>query len=202
MQHAELSRRDGVDAAFDRRAAERDIPLPEAEADARGRADLPFDKIDLRQHFTDGMLDLQAHVHLHEPEVSVPVAQKFQRAHTGIADSADSLGHGAKKRRALLRPDGRRGRLFEQLLVVALHGAVALAEADDVPLLVGEDLHLDVPRRGDALFKIDRAVAERGLAFRYGKREGLPQLGVGMYHTDAASAAARTGLEHDGVSDP
>ena len=86
--------------------------------------------------------------------------------------------------------------------MVPLHGAVAFADTDDVSLFVGEDLHLDVPRRRDAFFKIDRAVAERGFAFRYGKREGLPQLSVGMYNTDPASAAALTGLEHDGVSDP
>ena len=85
--------------------------------------------------------------------------------------------------------------------MAALHGAVALAQADDIALLVGEDLYLDVPRRCNALFQIDCAVAERGFAFRHGEREGLPQLSVGLYHTDAASAAARTGLEHDGVSD-
>ena len=45
----------------------------------------------------------------------------------------------------LLYTSDRRGRGFlEQLLVAALDGAVALAEADDMAFLVGEDLHLDV----------------------------------------------------------
>jgi hypothetical protein len=38
----------------------------------------------------------------------------------------------------------RRGRLFDELLVVALHGAVALAEVHHVAVLVGHELDLHV----------------------------------------------------------
>ena len=40
----------------------------------------------------------------------------------------------------------QRGRLFNQLLMAALDGALTLAQGDDVAVLVGQDLELDVPR--------------------------------------------------------
>ena len=44
--------------------------------------------------------------------------------------------------------------------MVALHGAVALAEADDIAVFIGQDLHLDMPGGVDVLLQIHRAVAE------------------------------------------
>ena len=49
--------------------------------------------------------------------------------------------------RAQLGVDGRRGRLLDDLLVAALDRALPLEEVDDVAVLVGEDLHLDVAGR-------------------------------------------------------
>ena len=43
------------------------------------------------------------------------------------------------------RLEHRRRRLLEQLLVAALHGALAFAQRDGVSVLVGDDLYLDVP---------------------------------------------------------
>ena len=40
----------------------------------------------------------------------------------------------------------RRGAFLDDLLVAALHGAVALAEVDDVAVLVADDLEFDVVR--------------------------------------------------------
>jgi hypothetical protein len=44
--------------------------------------------------------------------------------------------------------------------VAALHGAVALAEVDDVAVRVAEDLELDVARALEVLLDVDGAVAE------------------------------------------
>ena len=147
------------------------------------------------------MLDLKADVHLHEPEIAVRVAQEFKRARARIADGSDGVRHGGKERSARLAVD-RRGRGFlEQLLVAALDGAVALAEADDMAFLVGEDLHLDVARGMDVFFKINGSVAEGGFTLGHGQRIGLKQLAPRMDDADAAAAAAGAGLEHDGIAD-
>ena len=55
-----------------------------------------------------------------------------------------------------------------QLLVPPLDRALALAEVDDRPVVIAEDLELDVARRLDVLLDVDVADAERrfGLALR------------------------------------
>ena len=58
---------------------------------------------------------------------------------------------------------GGRGRLLDQLLVAALHRAVALAEVHAMPVRVGEDLYLHVARRRHGLFQQQATVAERVL---------------------------------------
>ena len=64
---------------------------------------------------------------------------------------------------ALRGADARRGRFLDDLLVAALHRAVALAEMDRVALAVGEHLNLDVARILEELLHVDLIVAERGL---------------------------------------
>ena len=65
---------------------------------------------------------------------------------------------------AQLRRDHEAWRLFDELLVTALDGALALAEGEDVAVLVGEDLELDVARALDELFHVEVAVAEGAAA--------------------------------------
>ena len=85
--------------------------------------------------------------------------------------------------------------------MAALDGAVPLAEADDVALLVGEDLYLNVPRRMDVFFQINGPVAKGGFALGHGQRIGLQQLAPRVDDANSASAAAGAGLEHDGIAD-
>ena len=73
---------------------------------------------------------------------------------------ADLLAH--------LRRDLERGRLFDELLVAALDGALALKERGHVAVLVGQHLELDVARLLDELLHVELAVAE-----------GVGRLGVG-----------------------
>ena len=53
--------------------------------------------------------------------------------------------------------------LLDDLLVAALHGAVALVQMQDVAVLVGEDLDFDVLRPADESLQKHCAVAERAL---------------------------------------
>ena len=107
------------------------------------------------------MLDLDAGVHLDEVEVAVWVQDELYRAGVVVVHR---LGHGdggfAHARPQFFIED-QRGRDLDQLLVPALDRAVPLAQVDDVPVLVGEDLELDVVRPLDVLLQEDLAVPER-----------------------------------------
>ena len=114
------------------------------------------------------MLDLKPRVHLDEEELAVLV-EEFERAGALVAELLASPPVGdAAERRALVRVERGRRRLLEQLLVLALQRAVALAEMDDAALAVAQDLHLDMARPVEIALEIDRAVAEEGLAPRPG----------------------------------
>ena len=69
----------------------------------------------------------------------------------------------------------RGGALLDQLLVAALHGAVALPEVHHVAVQVGQHLHLDVPRMLDVFFQVDFGVAEGGLGLGLGLLQGRLQ---------------------------
>jgi hypothetical protein len=85
--------------------------------------------------------------------------------------------------------------------VVALHRAVAFVEGEDIAVLVGGHLNLDVAHRGEQLFHVQARVAEGRLGQRRSLGEGRLQLVLGKDLVDAASAAAALGLEHDREAD-
>jgi hypothetical protein len=64
----------------------------------------------------------------------------------------------------------RRRRLLDHLLVAALDRALALAEVDDVAVLVGQHLDLDVARLLDELLDEHAVVAEGSSAPRWWPR--------------------------------
>ena len=147
------------------------------------------------------MLDLQARVHLQEEERAVLAGDELHRAGAVVADGLGQrdglLAHGL----ARLGVEERRGRLLDHLLVAALDGAFALAQVDDVAVLVAEHLDLDVARVLDELLDEHAIVAEARLGLRAGRAEALlGLLGVeGDAH--ALAAAAGRGLDHDGIAD-
>jgi hypothetical protein len=69
------------------------------------------------------------------------------------------------------RPGRRRD--LDQLLVVALHRAVAFVKGEDVAVLVGDDLDFDVADGGQQALHIQPRVAERRLRQGRGLAEGL-----------------------------
>ena len=72
---------------------------------------------------------------------------------TARAASATTRAHLA----AHLVGDRDRRRLLEQLLVASLDRALALAEMNDVAVVIAEDLELDVARRVEIFLDVDVA---------------------------------------------
>jgi hypothetical protein len=112
-----------------------------------------------------------------------------------LSDRLNDLAHLL----ALLGRDLQGWSLFDELLVPALNGALALAQRHHVAVLISQHLELDVPRPLDELLHVKRAVAEgvRGLRRCLLEERGKLLLVAADAHT--ASAAARNGLEDDRI---
>src|SRR5262249_23364520 len=133
----------GVDAALHGVAADLHVALAVGEALAAGDQQLRLHQVDAGDELGDRVLDLDAGVHLDEVELAVLV-EELHGAGAAVADRLARL-HAALAHEAPLADGDARGRgLLDDLLVAALHGAVALAEVDDVAVPVRQHLELDV----------------------------------------------------------
>ena len=128
-------------------------------------------------HLGHAVLDLHAGVHLEE-EVLAVREQALDRARADVVDRARGLDADLADARAQRLVDGGGGRLLDELLVAALHRAVALAEVHDVAMAIGEDLDLHVPRVGQVALEVDGRVREELLALARGAVEGRLELGL------------------------
>ena len=95
-------------------------------------------------HLGDRVFDLDARVHLDEVELAVFV-EEFERSGAAVVDAPAGLGTAFADAHEVARRDAGGG-LLDDLLVPALHRAVARAEVDGVAVAVGEYLDFDVAR--------------------------------------------------------
>ena len=127
---------------------------------AGGDAQLRLHEVDAGDGFCDRVLHLDARVHLDEVELALRIHQELDGACVLVAN----LGEAAAKRPAdlfaHLGRDLQRRRFFNQLLMAALDGALALKERSHVAVFVGQHLELDVARLLDELLHVELAVAE------------------------------------------
>jgi hypothetical protein len=112
------------------------------------------------------VLDLEARVHFEEVEAALLVDEKLEGAGVDVAPSLDGGDGGGAHLLAQVWVEKGRGGLFDDLLVAALDGALALEEVDGAAVGVALDLIFDVVRALDELFEINAAVAKgvEGLA--------------------------------------
>ena len=119
-----------------------------------------MDQIKPGSQFRDRMFHLQPRIHFEEIEILLLIDQEFDGAGIGVVrrlrDFDGDFAHPA----AHVGIDNRRRRFFENFLMAPLNGALALAEPDRIAMLVGQNLHFDVPRIDDRFFDIDFAVAK------------------------------------------
>ena len=137
------------------RAAPRQAPA------ARDR-ELPLHQIDAGDQLGDRMLDLQPRIHFHEVELLLGIHQELDGARADVADGARRGDGRLRHGRAHLRAQSRRRGLLDDLLMPALHRAVAIEQRDGLAVRIGKDLHLDVPRGRKVALEQQPVVAERG----------------------------------------
>ena len=169
---------------------------------AGGDADHLLDQIDAGDELGHRMLDLQPRVHLQEVEALVLPGDELDGAGGVVADrlrQRDRLRAHLLARRLV---EQRRRRLLDDLLVAALDRAFALAEMDDVAVLVAEHLDFDVARIDDEFLDEHAVVAERRSSppsARARKPSATSALRVRDAH--ALAAAAGRGLDHHRIAD-
>ena len=115
--------------------------------------------------------------------------------------------HGFGQRHSLLAhgfaggfADERRGRLFNDFLVAALDGALALVEVNHVAKRIAQHLNFDVARLLDKFFDEHAIVAKAVARLVAARLEAFGRLFVVEGHAQTLAAAARAGFDHDGVA--
>ena len=169
---------------------------------AVGEEDLAADDVDPRHHFSDGVLDLDARIDLDEVEApGVDVDEEFHRARRAVAHlPADGHG-GVADLLAQVLGEPRAGRNLDDLLMAALHRAIALPEVHEVPVHVAEDLHFDVLGSREVALEEDVGLAEGRRRFPPGFRNFGVEVFRPLDRPDPAAAAAEAGLDHQRVAD-
>src|SRR4051812_14549881 len=151
------------------------------------------------------MLDLQPRVHFEEVEALAAgvgaVDDQLDRARAIIADRPRQRDRLLAHRLAHLGRDERRRRFLDDLLVATLDGAFALAEIDDVAVLVAEHLDLDVARRLDELLEEHAVVAEAGEALALHALEPFAHVLLISREAHALPAAASRSLDHHRIAE-
>jgi hypothetical protein len=191
----------GVDPALDSVLGEGDVSLVESQLLAVGHKDLLLDEVDSSNLLGDGMFHLDAGVHLDEVVVALGVDEKLDRACVRVFGGLGGANCGLAHLFAEAGGEEGRRRLLDQLLVAALHGAVALAEVEGLAVRVGEDLELDVAGLLDVFFEINRAVAEGFFGLVAGDVVFLREGDVVVRDAHAAAAAAGDGFDDDRIAD-
>ena len=148
------------------------------------------------------MLDLDARVHFdEEPLLRLHVVEELYGAGIVIANVFCEAGCGFAEVffEVAFEVDG--GGDFDDFLVAALDGAIALVEVDDVSVLVAEDLHFDVFGALDVALEEDGVVSEGILRFFLGFFEAGLELGRFFDDAHAATAATEGGFDDEGKAD-
>ncbi len=169
---------------------------------AVGQKDLAADDVDPRHHFGHGVFDLDARIDLDEIEAAgVDVDEEFHRPGRAIAHFPADRHGGVADLLAQVLGKPRAGRNLDDLLMAALHRAIALPEVHQVPVHVAEDLHFDVLGSREIALEEDVGLAEG----RRGFAPGLGNFGVKVFgpvdRPDSAAAAAEARLDHQRVAD-
>ena len=162
---------------------------------------LGLHQVDVGDLLGHRVLDLDPRVHLDEDVVALRVEQELDGARRCGSRSRCAKRTASAHIRSRSSGSRLRGRGdLDDLLVPALHRAVALEEVDHVALAVGEDLHLDVPRLDHRLLDEDGRVAERALGLAHAGLDRLAQVRRVVDPAHAAAAATGDRLDEQRVA--
>src|SRR5260370_42509775 len=141
---------------------------------ALGDENLRADDVDAGDHFGDCVLDLNARVDLDKEKLAaILVEKKLDRP--GVIEM-HGPAHGESGFEYPLsengvQVEGRRD--FDDFLMPALQGTIALEKMNQISVMVAEELDFDMASARDVLFQEDGGGAESGSGFAPGLLGGL-----------------------------
>ncbi|MNV30070.1 hypothetical protein D3C71_1213240 [compost metagenome] len=191
----------GIQARFQRMAADLQLVLLQGQRLPAGHAQLPFHQVGAGDALGDRVFNLQAGVHFHEEEIAVRRGDELHRAGADVVDRARGIHRGLAHRRAPLGGHAGGGGFFQHLLVTALHRAVALEQVDHVAVTVAEHLDLDMARALDILLHQHMRSAERRLCLALAAGQRVDEVRAGIHPAHALATATGAGLDQDRVAD-
>ena len=147
------------------------------------------------------MLDLKPRVHFEEIEIALLVDDELDRAGRAVIDGSRQRDRLPAHRFAGFGVEKRARRLLDDLLVAALDRTLALAEINNVAVVVAEHLDLDMPRLFYVFLDKDPVVGKA--RFRLARRRAKPVSRLGIVRGDPHTLAATSGrgLDHDRIAD-
>ena len=146
------------------------------------------------------MLYLDSGIHLHKKEVAVLVYQEFDRSGAFVADVFSRFYRRVAHCLAKLGSHKGRRSFFEQFLVAALNGAVALAQVGGLPRLVANYLNLNVARLFDELLHVHPVVSECRCSLLAGGFPCFFEVCLRPNGAHSLAPASGSGLHHHGVA--
>src|SRR5437870_5571238 len=172
------------------------------EGPSLGDQDLALDDVHAGDLLGDGVLDLDARIDFDEvEEAGIGIKEEFDGAGVvqvhGVADGEgsveDALAGGG------FEIMGRRH--FDDFLMAALQGAIALVQVNQMAVVIAKKLHLDVPGVLDKLFQKDVGDAEGRSGFALGLLDRFFELLGAASDAHAAAAAAHGRLDDHGIAE-
>ena len=188
-----------INPALNRMATRADIALADTQALAKRNPDLLLNDVISCNEFGDRVFNLHPRIHFNEIELSVFV-EEFEGASAAVtnlaagvyASSADSVDQSPR--------DPWRWCLFDDLLVAALHRAVAFAQMNRIAVLVRQNLDLDMAGVFEKFLEIDRRVRERSAGFLARCVDGIHQGSFGVDDAHATTAPAPRRFDDDRIA--
>ena len=148
------------------------------------------------------MLHLQTGVHFHEVEILGLVDQELDRARADITHGLRRLDGRLRHGGAHFVAQARRRRFLDDLLMAALHRAIAVEQADGLSVRVRKDLHFHVASLGKVAFHQQPIVSEGGARQTLRRFHRGRHLRGRIDDLHALAAASGAGLDDQRESDP
>ena len=190
-----------VDPRLHRPAVHSHVVLGERQRLAGRDPDHPLHEVEPGHRLRHRVLHLEPGVHLEEIEPALRVHDELDGSRRHVAGGTGK-GHRLRphpRPQPFVDEGGRR--LLEDLLVPALHRALALPEVEHRAVPIAKDLDLDVPRALHVALDENPPVAEARERLVRGPAEPFADLVLPGRDPHPLAAASRGGLEHHRVAD-
>ena len=121
---------------------------------------MAFHQVHIGYHLCDRVLHLDPRVHFDEVQAPVLIHQELDGARVPVSDLLERCAENLTNFCPQFWTYLSGGRLLQQLLMASLDRALALSKADHTPVLISQDLELDMPGMFDVFLHVEIAVAK------------------------------------------